>query len=628
MSSPVIWNGTRSKVLTQNGLLTSAGRTIDYDGIINFIANPNAEINTTGWATYADTAANIPANGTGGTATGLTFTRSTSSPLAGTASFSMVQANSTSLQGKGVSYDFSIDSAYQAQPLGISFNFNASSTFVASNGSTPPLNDGTTNTNAGNSDIEVFIYDVTNAVLIPVTPQVITANGANNFVYGGSFQTASNSTSYRLIFHVATTSANATGWTFKFDNVVVGPSAVVGSSSSVGAIYASYTNSSAISASTTAPFQFNVLDNDTNSAVTTGSAWKFTAPVSGFYLVQVAIGVPSSSFNNFIYKNGAKSYPVGGMASALSNYPQCGGIFLNAGDYIDIRPDGACTTNASGQISISLVSGGSSTGGGAGGAVVAALVTGTPANPTANNPIIFPTITKDTNGAYNATTGLYTVPVSGFYKVDAYINLSTIAGNQAVGIWVDSTAFEYIGTSITANQSMFGAGTVYANAGQTLSLRLTGNASGMATSNASFTLVGGGSSSSAVSATVGVTLTLSGNLAVTAGTVVKFQTATDDTHGGYNATTGLYTVPIAGRYTIGCVAFATGATGALYIVKNGSSVAFVAPSNTANLGGGSYTVRALAGDTIGIYTDTSNTLQRLASSIIVTSVSINKVGNY
>src|SRR6266853_1808485 len=189
----------------------------------NYITNPKALTDTTGWATYADAAQNIPVDGTGGSATNLTFSRSTSSPLEGPASFTMVQTNSQNIQGKGVGYAFTINSSDQAKVLSIQFDFNASSTFVASNGTTAPLNDGTSSTNAGNSDVEVFLYDVTNAILIPVSPQVITGNGSNNFTFKGTFQTASNSTSYRLIYHVAMASANATGWTFKFDNVYVGP---------------------------------------------------------------------------------------------------------------------------------------------------------------------------------------------------------------------------------------------------------------------------------------------------------------------------------------------------------------------------------------------------------------------
>jgi len=133
-------------------------------GSINYIKNPGAESATTGWATYSDAAQNIPVDGTGGTATGLTFTRSTTTPLIGSGQFSLAK-DAANRQGKGVSYDFTIDRAYQATTLGISFNYNAGSLTVA-NGITPPNNDGTTSTNAGNSDIEVFIYDVTNSVLI------------------------------------------------------------------------------------------------------------------------------------------------------------------------------------------------------------------------------------------------------------------------------------------------------------------------------------------------------------------------------------------------------------------------------------------------------------------------------
>lgn len=193
-------------------------------GGINYIsANPGAETNTTGWATYSNTAQNVPVNATGGSATGLTFSRSTSTPLVGNGQFSMVQTNSTNIQGKGVSYDFTIDPGYKASVLGVSFNYNASSTFIPSDGFTAPLNDSTTSTNTGNSDVEVFIYDITNTALIPVTPAVIKANGSSNFTFAGTFQTASNSTSYRLALHVAKNSANATGWTFLYDNVFVGP---------------------------------------------------------------------------------------------------------------------------------------------------------------------------------------------------------------------------------------------------------------------------------------------------------------------------------------------------------------------------------------------------------------------
>ncbi len=151
MSNPsIIFGGKFAKSLTSRGVQLKSGQILENNGAINYIGNNTAEIDTTGWATYADAAGNVPVNGTGGTATNLTFSRSTSSPLRNTGSFLLAQANSTSLQGKGASYDFSIDTADQATMLQIQFNYNASSTFIASDGMTAPLNDGTTTTNAGN----------------------------------------------------------------------------------------------------------------------------------------------------------------------------------------------------------------------------------------------------------------------------------------------------------------------------------------------------------------------------------------------------------------------------------------------------------------------------------------------
>lgn len=199
----VQYNSTLNKFRAyQNGAwvdLISSG-----SGGINHIDNPDFENDASGYAAYADAAATTPVDGTGGSPN-VTITRSTSSPLRGDAN-GLITKDAANRQGEGVSYDFSIDSADQAKPLVVSFDYEDGGSFAYNAG-----------TAASPSDIMIYLYDVTNAVLIH--PILSGLDGSGRFV--SNFLTAVDSTSYRLIFHVATT--NASAWTLKIDNISVGP---------------------------------------------------------------------------------------------------------------------------------------------------------------------------------------------------------------------------------------------------------------------------------------------------------------------------------------------------------------------------------------------------------------------
>jgi hypothetical protein len=78
-----------------------------------------------------------------------------------------------------------------------------------------------------------------------------------------------------------------------------------------------------------------------------------------------------------------------------------------------------------------------------------------------------------------------------------------------------------------------------------------------------------------------------------------------DTHSAFNATTGVFTAPIAGYYEVkSLISFDGNATGIRYsyVEQNGSGVAAVLNRQTANANGnympGSTTLRLNAGDTI------------------------------
>ena len=69
------------------------------------------------------------------------------------------------------------------------------------------------------SDVRVFVYDIDNANLMPVTPATTLAGPVSTpGAFSGVFTTTTSS-NYRLILHIAT--SNATAWDLLFDSVVV-----------------------------------------------------------------------------------------------------------------------------------------------------------------------------------------------------------------------------------------------------------------------------------------------------------------------------------------------------------------------------------------------------------------------
>ena len=168
-------------------------------GGINYISNADFEDGTiTGWATYADVAGATPVDGTGGSPT-VTFASTSTTPLRGTFS-GLFTKDAANRQGEGFSYDFTLSAADVAKTLQITFDSTVSSGTFAS------------------GDLTVYVYDVTNSVLI--TPSSVNVPTGLASQYSLCFQTTT-STSYRLIFHVASTSASA--YTLRFDQVSISP---------------------------------------------------------------------------------------------------------------------------------------------------------------------------------------------------------------------------------------------------------------------------------------------------------------------------------------------------------------------------------------------------------------------
>ena len=143
-----------------------------------------------------------PIDGTGGIVTGVTFTRNTSTPLVGVASFDLGK-DANSREGTGVSTDFTINSIDKDKKLQINFIYQGSSGMVL----------------GSSSDVRVFIYDIDNAALITVTPSITLPGPVNAPHEYTGFFTTTTSSNYRLILHIATT--NATAWDLLLDSFVV-----------------------------------------------------------------------------------------------------------------------------------------------------------------------------------------------------------------------------------------------------------------------------------------------------------------------------------------------------------------------------------------------------------------------
>jgi hypothetical protein len=172
-------------------------------GIINYCTNGGAETDTTGWATYADAAATTPVNGTGGAAN-ITWTRSTSSPLRGTASF-LLTKDAVNRQGEGVSFDFTPAVADQEGLVQVSFEYSCSANYA-------------------DSDISVHVYDVTGSALENIygISSGLEDTGTSDYrQVTFNFVLNPSCVASRLIFHVAST--NASAYTVQFDNVQIRP---------------------------------------------------------------------------------------------------------------------------------------------------------------------------------------------------------------------------------------------------------------------------------------------------------------------------------------------------------------------------------------------------------------------
>jgi hypothetical protein len=272
--------------------------------------------------------------------------------------------------------------------------------------------------------------------------------------------------------------------------------------------------------------------------------------------------------------------------------------------------------------------------------------------------ITWNTVASDTHGAYNSSTGIYTAPISGYYDIssgfESTATYSAIQQQTVLNIMVDSTITsqgQYLSASSGTLVSVISANikSVFLRAGQTISVQgaTTGtSAAYVSNTAANFLSISrqSGPSIVAASETVSCKATSSSSTVSTASNAIIYPTVAFDSHGGYNATTGIYTVPVSGKYritsmTYGPAAITTSSAASdnvfSFVTVNGSSqglhanLAFPGPVASQVLGmNGTSTHNLKAGDQVQIFVGRGTNVSSFSlSGDLNTYFCIDKVGN-
>lgn len=617
-----------------NGTTWAAVGSSGSSGINYLSSNPDAEIDTSGWATYADAAATTPVDGTGGSPSS-TLTRSTVTPLRGTASFLWTKT-AVNRQGEGFSYAFTIDSADKAKIINISFDYTIASGTYA---------DG---------DMIVYIYDVTNAALIQPAGMTITGGTVALPLKKTSctFQTASNSVSYRLIVHTSTTSASA--YTVEFDTFLVGPQTSI--SAPAISDWASYTptfkgdsNGSSFTNVTTTGYWRRVgdsmeveIESVFSGAIATGTgSFVYGMPLGYLYdstKMGAAIGSACLGVATALKNSNGFSY-TGAITGGAADLSPTNGIVLiqsvaGTGNWGLSTPISWTTSDKIGLRFIVPIVGWSSNSVASSDSdtrVIAALVTGDPASATSGNPIIVPTVIFDLAGGYNATTGRYTTSVPGIFKM--YGALQSASSATTLSIYKNAVLYCLAGNLDSNGESTF-AGSVLCNSGDLIDIRPGGTVDA---SNMSLNIERT-SGPSVITATESVQCSYYTSASGTVSTTqdFNFDTKIYDSHNAVTASaagtgTWKFSPPVSGIFSLNVNAV-LGSTSSNYITvfKNGSYYDDIGcfTGDVSQNGHGSYDIRLLSTDYISIRLGASKTWAGGALSADHCGIQIKRVGNY
>lgn len=570
------------------------------------------------WTTYADAAGTSPVDGTGGSPSS-TFAVSTDSSLRGTTNFLWTHS-AANRQGEGFSYNFTIDPVDKSKVLQISFEYLIASGTYA------------------DDDLQFWIYDVTNATLIQPAPFKLKNSGIIE-KFAMEFQ-ASQSTSYRLIAHVAT--ATATAYTIRFANWNLGPQAkLYGSPITDWISYIPTTPNSSFAAT---PSGITVASNackysrnggdlllrctfstgtvqaqEARISLPGGLSVADSASVATTQIVGTAINAQNGAFSWYVLADPSTSYVAFSLQSAAatgvtkvnanSAFGSSSAVFFEA--RVPIQ----------GWASSSVMSSDADT------RVVSFSGTkGSTQAVTASVTDITFTSSSDSHGAWGGSS--YSVKVPGDYIVATTLaDNATTAGVSVVFVNGVNTRV------ITGFSSAYGGGSVLVpglKAGDTISIRSLVSSTLAAVGSISILKISG-PAQIAASESVTASYWLSANFTSSTTIPVNFDSKEWDSHGAVTTspTAWMFKAPISGTYEIKYYGGNTGGNAVTRLYKGGVYYKnFVYALNTM-YASGSTSIRLLAGEYIDIRTSVSTSLVGGVLTADGTSqITITKTGNY
>jgi hypothetical protein len=268
----------------------------------------------------------------------------------------------------------------------------------------------------------------------------------------------------------------------------------------------------------------------------------------------------------------------------------------------------------------------------------------------------FSTQLYDSHAAYSTSTGTYTVPVTGQYRVSASLLsaavLLTTAESFQIYIYHNGaqyTSFANLGNGVSNNYDTTISGTISCLAGDTIQVFARSAVATTAATNAGFNLLSierlSGPAVVAATESVNARYTFIGatGLPTATGETLTSTYATytkvKDTHNAFNTSTGVYTIPVSGSYQVSLRASmspSSANTGGLAIAATQagsattSSEAVMPFSGTGTQSSPAVTdiFNCLAGDTLTLTAiQNSGGTEAFLSTAAFNSFSISRVGN-